>query len=122
MKPICKLYNSNSINSLSNFLSYLKKNNTYYKIYFLILILIPIILLILPKNFFDNGKSFCLSILIFNTKCPGCGMTKAIHHLIHFDLKTALYYNKLVLIVFPLLVYLWLIQVLKLYKKIFLKK
>lgn len=27
--------------------------------------------------------------------CPGCGMTRAIFELLHFDLKTALYYHPL---------------------------
>ena len=72
---------------------------------FILLSVIGIILLILPKEFFDQGQSVCLSVVLFDKKCYGCGMTRAIQHLIHFDFKGAAFYNKLSFIVFPLLVY-----------------
>lgn len=73
----------------------------------ILLILIPITLLILPANFFDNGKSVCLSVMLLDIECYGCGITRAIMHLIHFDLEEALYYNALSFIVLPLLIYVW---------------
>jgi hypothetical protein len=72
-----------------------------------ILILIPIILIILPANFFDSGQSVCLSVVLFNQECFACGITRSIMHLIHFDFEEAVYYNMLCLIVFPLLAFLW---------------
>jgi len=73
----------------------------------ILLILIPITLLILPANFFDNGKSVCLSVMLLDIECYGCGITRAIMHLIHFDLEEALYYNSLSFIVLPILIYTW---------------
>ncbi|QMU27725.1 DUF2752 domain-containing protein [Adhaeribacter radiodurans] len=70
-------------------------------------ILIPIILLLLPANQFDTGTSLCLSKLLLDTECYGCGMMRAIMHLIHLDFSAALNFNKLSIIVFPLLSYLW---------------
>ncbi|WP_158267495.1 DUF2752 domain-containing protein [Adhaeribacter arboris] len=70
-------------------------------------ILIPVILLLLPADQFDTGTSLCLSKLLLHTECYGCGMMRAIMHLIHFDFSTALHFNKLSVIVFPLLGYLW---------------
>ncbi len=77
------------------------------KIYFGGLILIPIVLLVLPSNYFDNGQSVCVSVLLFDQECYGCGMTRGIQHLLHLDFLTAYEFNKLSLIVLPLLVYLW---------------
>ena len=77
------------------------------KIYFGGLILIPIVLLVLPSNFFDHGQSVCVSVLLFNQECYGCGMTRGIQHLLHLDFLTAYEFNKLSLIVLPLLIYLW---------------
>ncbi len=77
------------------------------KIYFGGLILIPIVLLVLPSNYFDNGQSVCVSVLLFDQECYGCGMTRGIHHLLHLDFLSAYEFNKLSLIVLPLLVYLW---------------
>ncbi|MDQ3290613.1 MAG: DUF2752 domain-containing protein [Bacteroidota bacterium] len=70
-------------------------------------IFIPIILLLLPADQFDTGTSLCLSKLLLHTECYGCGMMRAIMHLIHFDFNAAIHYNKLSFIVFPLLSYLW---------------
>jgi hypothetical protein len=72
-----------------------------------LLILIPITLIILPANFFDNGKSVCLSVILLDIECYGCGITRAIMHLIHFDLEEVLYYNILSFIVLPILIYTW---------------
>ncbi|TXK52885.1 DUF2752 domain-containing protein [Pontibacter qinzhouensis] len=71
------------------------------------LICLPLLLLCLPASFFDEGQSMCLSVLLADTECHGCGMTRAIMHLIHFDFATALTYNKLSVIVLPVLIYLW---------------
>ncbi len=70
-------------------------------------ILVPIVLLLLPSDYFDNGKSYCLSVLILNKECYACGMTRAIMHLIHFDFQNAYYYNVLSFVVFPVLAFIW---------------
>lgn len=83
------------------------------------MIIIPLVLIILPANFFDRGQSLCLSVLLADTTCPGCGITRAIQHFIHFDFSAAYQFNKMSIIIFPLLVYLWIkefISVLKKYK------
>ena len=79
----------------------MKKN--LYKLYLVILILIPIVLLILPAYFFDTGNSICFSVVFFDNECYACGMTRAIQHLIHFDFSIGYEYNKLSIIVFPFL-------------------
>lgn len=71
------------------------------------LIVIPILLLLLPASFFDEGQSVCLSVLLLDIECYGCGMTRAIMHIIHFDFSTAWTYNKIAFIVFPIMVYLY---------------
>ena len=71
-------------------------------------VIIPLILLALPADYFDTGKSICLSVLLLGRECYGCGMTRGIMHLIHFDFADAVYFNPLSLIVFPILGYLWI--------------
>ena len=73
----------------------------------LVLIAIPIVLLILPADFFDNGQSICLSKVIFNQTCPGCGTTRAIQHLIHLDFKQAWEFNKLSFIILIVCAFIW---------------
>ena len=71
-------------------------------------ILVPIILLLLPADYFDNGQTICLSVLIFCIRCLGCGMTRACMHLIHLDFGKAYSFNPLSLVVLPLFLYLLL--------------
>lgn len=83
--------------------------------------ILPLVLIILPANFFDNGQSLCLSVLLADTTCPGCGITRAIQHMIHFDFTIAFNFNKLSIVIFPLFVYLWIkefFMVLKKYKEL----
>ena len=98
------------------------KNKLFIKIAFLgFLFVFPMVLLVLPSNFFDNGKSVCLSQLLADKECFGCGMTRAIMHLIHLEFEEAFAYNMLSFIVLPLLGLLWIqwfIKELKLYKVI----
>lgn len=88
------------------------------KIYFGGLMLIPIVFLVLPSNYFDNGQSVCVSVLLFDQECYGCGMTRGIQHLLHLDFLTAYEFNKLSLIVLPLLIYLWFNELRRTYKMI----
>ena len=85
-----------------------------------IYLVVPVVLLILPATFFDNGKSICLSRLLFNMECPGCGSVRAFMHIIHFDFTTAYHYNKLSFITFPLLSFGLITEIIKEWK--FLKK
>lgn len=79
-------------------------------------VLAPFVLMLLPSDFFDIGPSLCLSVLLFDASCYGCGITRAIQHLIHFDISTAYELNKLSFIVLPVLFYLWYGQVKILWK------
>jgi hypothetical protein len=92
------------------------------KKYFLLSLLggmtaLPIVLLILPPTYFDEGQSTCLSVLLLDKTCPGCGLTRATQHLIHFDFSAAGHFNKLSFLVFPLLVYWYVKEFFKIWKK-----
>jgi len=85
-----------------------------------LIVLTPIILLILPADFFDNGASICLSKVLFNTECYACGLTRACMHLVHLDFARASSYNMLCFIILPLLAVIWVqwfLKELKSYKK-----
>ena len=90
---------------------------TLLRTYLSVLVIIPIILIILPANYFDQGQSLCLSVLLFEKKCYGCGMTRAIQHLIHFDFDIAWNYNKLSFIVLPVLIISYLKEIKRVFSK-----
>ncbi len=69
---------------------------------FLFLTIAFISLVILPADYFDQGRATCISVIMFDIECYGCGMTRAIQHLIHLDFQSAWTFNKLSFIVFPL--------------------
>lgn len=81
----------------------------YYQWFWLILlILVPIVLWVLPADFFDGSEVIlCPSRLFFNIECFGCGMTRAVMHMHHLEIDEAVYYNTGVIAVFPALVVIW---------------
>jgi len=67
------------------------------------LVLAGVILLILPASFFDDGPPLCLSVLLFDMECYGCGLTRACQHLIHLQFKEAWSYNPLAFAALPVM-------------------
>ena len=104
--------------SRSKFNVSLIKKSLFNKIYVGGLLLLPFVLIVLPADFFDKGQSLCLSVLLLHQTCPGCGITRAIQHLIHFDFAAAYQFNKLSFIVFPLLIFGWGEEIIRIYRKI----
>lgn len=70
------------------------------------LLLLPLVLMLMPADYFDEGESICLSVQLFDTECYGCGLTRSIMHLLHFDLHESVYYNPLGIVVAVLVAFL----------------
>lgn len=82
----------------------LRSSKTFNQLYIGGILLIPVVLGVLPANFFDTGESLCLSRQLFDMNCYGCGLTRAIQHMIHFEFQTAWDYNPRSFIVVPLFI------------------
>jgi len=83
------------------------------------LLIFPILLWLLPGDFFDYGDTvLCPSRLLFDIECFGCGMTRAIMHAHHFEFDDAVYYNTGSLLVYPGLIFVWCLWVYRAYKRI----
>ena len=81
------------------------------------MIIVPFVLIFLPPDFFDYGPYMCPSYNLFNVECPGCGITRATMHLIHFQFKEAWAFNKLSFFIDPFLAYLYVKIIIMFYKK-----
>ncbi|MDQ2904768.1 MAG: DUF2752 domain-containing protein [Ktedonobacteraceae bacterium] len=71
-------------------------------------LLLPLGFVLIPVSWFEARRSICLIRNLCGFPCPGCGMTRALACVLHGDFKKALSYNKLIVLVFPLLCYVWL--------------
>jgi hypothetical protein len=71
-------------------------------------LLLPVLLFIVPLEWVKEQDSICLYKFLTGHECIGCGMTRAVLSFLHFQFEDALRFNKLVVIVFPLLIYIWL--------------
>jgi hypothetical protein len=80
--------------------------------------LFPVVLLVLPADFFDGKPSICLSHLLFNRDCYGCGITRACMRIIHLDFTGAASFNRVSFIVFPVLAISYLQSALRQFSKI----
>jgi hypothetical protein len=82
---------------------------------------VPITLIILPQTFFEvGGGSICLIKYFFRIECYGCGLTRALQHAIHLDFIGAIEFNQLIFVVFPLLIYVWIIGIVQLVNDVIL--
>ena len=55
---------------------------------------------------FSSSQSFCISHLLFNLDCWGCGSGRAAVELLNGNFKNALNLN-FSIIIFPLIIYIW---------------
>ena len=76
-------------------------------IVFVILLIVPILIILTPIDFWASGDSLCISKRIFNAECYGCGMTRALLNILHLNFEEAVKLNKLSFLVFPVLIMLW---------------
>ncbi len=58
----------------------------------------------ISESFLLNSPTLCLHHYLFGFGCPGCGMTRALHSLLHLDFGSAYEFNLAVFVLFPLLV------------------
>ncbi len=71
-------------------------------------VIAPFLIYAIPAESMYEGQSLCLFTNIFGVHCYGCGITRAIYAAMHFDFGVAVEYNVGVVVILPLLVYLWL--------------
>jgi hypothetical protein len=83
-----------------------------------VILVVPFILWMLPANFFDTGQSICLSKLLMERDCPGCGMTRAVQHAMHFEFAEAWNFNKMIVILLPIFVFIYVRVAIDVYKRV----
>jgi len=76
----------------------------------ILLIYIPITTLIITHIGIKNGQTICLFNNILGVNCIGCGITKSIIALINGEFQQSINYNYNVIIILPLLLFIWLKQ------------
>jgi hypothetical protein len=85
----------------------LKNKKLFWVVMFAGILLIPVALYIVPVDWLNSQHSICLFKNLTGKECYGCGMTRAIVSAVHFQFENAVNFNKLSLIVLPLLIYIW---------------
>ena len=77
--------------------------------------LLPAFVYLIPRQWlFDEGYTLCLFHNIMGQECWGCGMTRALASVAYLDFQAAWGYNRIVVVVAPLLLYIWLKWILRL--------
>ena len=71
--------------------------------------LLPAFVYLIPLEWlFDEGHTLCLFHNLTGQECWGCGMTRALASVAYLDFGAAWGYNRAVVVVAPLLLYIWL--------------
>ena len=81
--------------------------------YLTTLVVVPVLFALAPMDQFDSGETLCLSRVFFDLECWGCGMTRALKHLICLDFEGAWGFNKLSFLVLPILTFGWVKEVVR---------
>ena len=68
-----------------------------------ILLFLGTVFFLLPKEYLGDSYPICLSRIIFDKHCIGCGTTRAVWSVLHFKFADAFEYNKLIIVTFPLI-------------------
>lgn len=77
--------------------------------------LLPAFVYLIPLEWlFDEGHTLCLFHNLTGQECWGCGMTRALASVAYLDFEAAWGYNRAVVVVAPLLLYIWLKWILRL--------
>jgi hypothetical protein len=92
---------------------WLKNRRLLLKIKIAGILLIPAVLFIIPIQWLEKQHSACIFKLFTGKECYGCGMTRAVLSALHFNFSNAFNYNKLIVIVLPLLIFIWVDLLLK---------
>lgn len=71
-------------------------------------LLIPVLLWLIPLKEVSQLQSTCIFKNITEFGCYGCGITRAVISAIQFQWSDAYEYNQLIVIVFPLLSFVWI--------------
>ena len=74
----------------------------------IVLIAVPLLAALVPMSWLEGAPGVCLIKRVTGRPCWGCGMTRAIASLLRGRFRQAVRYNPRVVIVGPLLGYLWL--------------
>ncbi len=73
-----------------------------------------LLLAVIPPEVLAHFPSICVFKNLFGFECAGCGMTRAVSSVLHLDLTSAMVHNQLVVVVVPLLLGVFLVDLLRL--------
>ncbi|MEI7801716.1 MAG: DUF2752 domain-containing protein [Bacteroidota bacterium] len=99
-------------------INWLENKLNHNKIRAIGILFIPIALYFIPISLLNEHQSICLFKLLTGHECWGCGITRAVISGIQFQFDDAVNYNKLFVVVFPLLIFLWIKNLIIEFKKI----
>jgi hypothetical protein len=80
---------------------------------FSFLLILPLVLILIPFQWLNSCHSICIYKNLTGHECYGCGMTRAVVSAMHLHFKEAYSYNKLIVIVLPVLAYVWVKNLIK---------
>ncbi|MFO6430249.1 DUF2752 domain-containing protein [Erythrobacter sp. W302b] len=72
---------------------------------------------LLPDLGLQSIQAFCIFRTLTGLECWGCGMTRALHNLLHLDFSTSIAHNFLAAPVVIILAIVWLTTIMSVYRQ-----
>ena len=73
--------------------------------------MLPLFLYAVPVDNIYNGESICIIKSLFGVECWGCGTTRAVFSVLYGKFSQAWEYNRMIVVIFPLLLWLWVSEI-----------
>ena len=73
-----------------------------------IILIGPLVLPFISLDWLESGDTICIYKNLTNHECFGCGTTRSIVAISKLDFSKAFAYNKLIVIIAPLLFFVWI--------------
>ena len=84
---------------------------------YVVMATMPVVIIILCVYFYFDPAEFpfpkCTFYTLTGWECPGCGIQRAVHALLHGNINIAWHYNPFIFFVIPVLIVLYVAEFLK---------
>lgn len=95
----------------------LQTGQEFNRFRWVLILVAPFFLYLIPLDAIFHGTTLCLIKNTFGVECYGCGMTRALFSLLYLDFDGAFHYNRLVVIVAPVLIFIWIKSIIFSFRK-----
>lgn len=83
----------------------------------IVMVTLPVAIIVLCVYFYFDPAQYpfpkCVFLSLTGWECPGCGIQRAVHALLHGNISLAWHYNPFIFVVMPILIVFYTVEILR---------